>query len=91
MSLETASIGADNTFSGAIGIQRDFNFSLSGTWVAAVTLQRSFDGGSTWLDVEQFTANTERVGNEPESIVQYRFGVKTGDYSSGTVVGRISK
>lgn len=87
----TASIAAQNTFSAAVPILGEFNFSLSGTWVATVFIQRSFDNGVTWLDVASYTANIEDVGNEPEIGVLYRFGVKTGGYTSGTVVGRLSQ
>lgn len=90
-SVITKSISAQNTFSDNLAIlNRPFNFSLSGTWVATVYLQRSFDTGVTWLDLEFFTINIERVGVEPEVGTLYRFGVKTGDFTSGTVIGRLS-
>jgi hypothetical protein len=92
----SASIAAENTFStnwlAMIGVGgSNFNLSLSGTWVATVYLQRSFDSGVTWLDIASYTANIEDTGFEPEGGVLYRFGVKTGGYTSGTVVGRISR
>ena len=88
---DTASIAAQNTFSTGMYLPAGkFNFSLSGTWVATVHLQRSFDTGTTWVDVESFTANIETYGEEIEDGVKYRFGVKTSGYTSGTVVGRIS-
>lgn len=86
-----ASIAAQNTFADAASIRADFNLSLSGTWVATVHLQRSFDDGATWKDVKAYTANTEERGFEPEGGIKYRFGVKTGNYTSGTVVGRLSR
>lgn len=93
--LNSASITAQNTFSctttACPAVQGNFNFSLSGTWVATVHLQRSFDDGATWLDVASYTANIEDRGLEAEAGVRYRFGVKTGNYSSGTAVGRISR
>lgn len=88
--VETKEISAQNTYSDWVHLKGDYNFSLSGTWVATVHLQRSFDGGITPLDVDSFTANTEQVGTEPEGA-HYRFGVKTGNYTSGTVVGRLSQ
>lgn len=87
----TASISAQNVFSVGVAIKGDFNYSLSGTWAGTVHLQRSFDIGVTWLDITSHTANIETAGAEPEDGVQYRFGVKTGNYTSGTVVGRISQ
>lgn len=92
MVLIEKSIGAENTFATAAELAAGkFNLSLSGTWVATVYLQRSFDGGTTWMDVDSFTSNTEQVGEEPEGEACYRFGVKTGGYTSGTVVGRLSQ
>lgn len=87
----TKTIEAENIFSDWIRLQQDFNFSLSGSWTATVTLQRSFDKGTTPLDVEEFTENVERVGLDPEDGVLYRFGVKTGNFTSGSIVGRISQ
>jgi len=83
-------IAAENTFSDWIFIRGGFNFSLSGTWSATVHIQRSFDEGITPLDVEAFTANIEKIGEEPEGA-WYRFGVKSGNYTSGPVTGRISQ
>jgi len=87
----TSSISAQNTFATAVAIAGAFNFSLSGTWAGTVTLQRSFDAGATWLDVQSYTANIEDRGHEADSGVTYRFGIKTGNYTSGTAVGRISQ
>lgn len=87
-----ASIAAQNTFSDPVAITGDFNLSLSGTWVATVHLQRSYPNApTTWFDVASYTANIEDRGFEPETGVQYRVGVKTGNYTSGTVVARISR
>ena len=90
---KTKNITAENTFSDSFIISSYgyFNFSLSGTWAATVYVQRSYDSGSTWMDVKSYTANTEAVGFEPQSGVYYRFGVKTGGYTSGTIAGRISQ
>jgi len=86
-----ATISEEDSFSGWVFLLRGlkFNFSLSGSWVATVHFQRSFDG-TTPLDVEEFTNNVERIGEEPEGIY-YRFGVKEGNWTSGSVVGRISQ
>lgn len=68
-----------------------FNLSISGTWVGTLTLQRSFDNAQNWHDVEQFTSNTQKVGDDPEDSIYYRIGFKTGDYTNGTAVVRISQ
>lgn len=89
--LRTRSIAAENLFTDAAELVGYFNISISGTWAGTVTAQRSFDGGSTWLDVAEWVSNTEEYGFEPEREVQYRAGVKTGKFTSGTVVVRISQ
>jgi len=86
----TNTLSAANTFSKSlVNIAGYFNYSLSGTWVGTVTLQRSFDEGTTWRDVDSHTANIETFGIEPGENVQYRFGFKTGEYTSGACTGRI--
>jgi hypothetical protein len=87
--IASASIAAQNTFTDAVRLEGYFNLSLSGTWAATVTAQRSIDN-STWVDVDTFTANSEEVGFEPE-LMWYRVGVKTGAYTSGTVVIRLGR
>lgn len=84
-------ITAENSFCEAIAVdRRKFNLRLTGTWVATVTVQRKLKGDSTWEDVESFTENGAYVGYEPEMSTTYRVGVKTGDFTSGTVAVRIS-
>jgi len=84
MALLQASLSAQNTFSDTLEVRGHFNFSLSGTFVATVTVQRSRDN-STWRDVDTFTAPSEEVGFEPNPMF-YRVGIKTGAYTSGTAV-----
>ena len=87
---QTRSIAAENLFTDAVSFAGYFNISISGTWAGTLTVQRSFDSGSTWYDVDQWTANTQEYGLEPEGGVQYRAGIKTGEYTSGTCVVRLS-
>ena len=89
--LRTRSIDNENLFTDAVEIVSYFNISISGTWDGTVTVQRSFDGGSTWYDVATWTANTEEYGLEPERGVQYRVGIKAGEYGSGTANVRLSQ
>lgn len=86
----TKSAGDQNTFTDKIRLNKTFNVSISGTWAGTVTLQRSFDGGTTYTDVEVFTANAEKNGEEVEGGVDYRLGIKTGEYTSGTAELRLS-
>jgi hypothetical protein len=84
--LTTKTISAQNTFTDAVLTEGYFNLSISGTFVATVTVQRSWDA-STWYDIDTFTAPTQEVGFDPE-FTYYRAGVKTGAYTSGDVVIR---
>ena len=87
--LTTKAISAENTFSDAVNLEGYFNISISGTFVATVTVQRSYDG-TNWHDVDSWTAPAEEVGFDPEYRL-YRVGVKTGNYTSGTVVIRLGE
>lgn len=84
--LTTKTISAQNTFTDAVLTEGYFNLSISGTFAATVTVQRSWDS-STWYDVDTYTAPVQEVGFDPE-FTYYRAGVKSGDYTSGSVVIR---
>lgn len=84
MDVVTKGISAENTFSDALALRGDFSLSISGLSDSTVTVQRTFDGGSNWADVDSFTASYE--GNGYEAVgAQYRAGIKTGDYGTDTV------
>jgi len=87
----SASLSAADTFCDNVKIFGNFNVSISGTWAGTVTVQRSFDNGSTWVDVEAFTANAEKRGEEGEFDIRYRAGFKAGEYTSGASAVRISQ
>jgi hypothetical protein len=89
--LVTKDISAQNTFSDGLYVVGDFNLSISGTFVGTITVQRSFDQGATWRDVDTFTAPIETAGSDPEPVVVYRAGIKTGEYTSGTASIRIGR
>lgn len=89
----------NGTLSGSTGVTGmrifgDFALVISGTWSATVHIQRSSDSGVTWVDLTTgvvpttitFTSNGVFAGYEPAKDVLYRVGVKTGNFSSGTVV-----
>lgn len=84
----TRTISAQNTFSDAVLIIGDFNLSISGTFAATVTVQRSTDG-TVWRDVDNWTAPTEEVGYDPMKNF-YRAGIKTGNYTSGSATVQIN-
>ena len=87
----TRSVTSDNQFTDSASIVGHFNVSISGTWDAIVTAQRSFDKGSTWFSVKTWIDNVEEYGFEPERGVHYRIGVKAGEFENGTVVLRLSQ
>ena len=92
----TASLSAAGTYTAwfplsALTSNRRFHLSISGTWAGTITIQRSVDGGTTPLDVNTYTANVEDQGDEVESGVMYRAGFKTGQYTSGTAIVRLSQ
>ena len=77
-------ISAQNTFTPALLVRGDdgFDFVVSGTFVATVTLQIS-DDNSTWIDVDSVTDTSVQAG-EMNRTWYVRAGVKSGDYTSGT-------
>ena len=89
--LQTRSISAENQFTDSVELTGHFNISISGTWDAQVTVQRSFDKGSTWYDVAEWEENTQEYGLEVERGVYYRAGIKPGEYSQGTCNVRLSQ
>tara|TARA_R110002072_G_scaffold273239_5_gene433975 strand:+ start:11734 stop:12036 length:303 start_codon:yes stop_codon:yes gene_type:complete len=77
----------------SIEIWGNFNISLSALGTNVVSLQRSFDNGTSWVDVASYDgasdgASIQRIVTEVEKGVLYRFNCTT--YNSGTVVWRIS-
>jgi hypothetical protein len=76
-------------------VRGTFNYSLSGTFVATLRLERSLNNGLTWNPVtafgEQynFTVPCQESHAEPEDGALYRWNCTA--YTSGTVIARISQ
>jgi hypothetical protein len=98
----TASITAENTFTEAISpltdsadkVRNDLGFlnaQVYGFGSATVTLQIAYDYGTAFLDLDSFTADSYFTIQDYEPGTSYRLGVKTGDYTSGTITCRISR
>ena len=100
----TAAITAQNTWTDALAGRpltdqnvsadrfKGITLSISGTFVATVTLQIAFDGGATWIDTgETWDAPATKIIPCYEPGVSFRAGVKTGGFVSGTVNLRLSK
>lgn len=95
----TRNISAADTWTDAIRItgvdsSRVFTIILSGTWSATVTLQRSLDSeDGPWEDVTTvtWTANTTETFDDglDNQIAWYRIGIKTAQYTSGTLVATL--
>ncbi len=68
---------------------RAYNVSITGTFTANVTLQRSFDSGVTWVDADTWTAAAEEMTIVDPNKLPYRIGVKQGGYTTGTVVCKL--
>lgn len=93
----TVQIGnfTSTTTSTAIQLFGPINVSFWGTFSASTTIQRSFDGGTTWINVSEDTAGTAAtyttaislVLAENEPGVLYRLNCV---YVSGTVNYRLS-
>lgn len=84
----TGSSASVNPIVGSNERSRIVNVSLSGTWVATVLVERSFNNGVTWLTVASHTANVEEQHTEQEPGVMYR--LRCSAFTSDTVVFRIS-
>lgn len=91
-----ATITAQNTFSAGITLKKGGVLTLTGTWSATVSIQRYDKATAAWVDVTNnsgtattFTANGTYTIAPNEASAQYRFGAKTGNFTSGSIVGSI--
>jgi hypothetical protein len=89
--------GASESFAPATALRRGrFNVSLSGTFEADVTLERSFDAGTTWIAVASIDLSPVTLDGaislaceETEASVVWRLHCTS--YTSGTVTYRMSR
>lgn len=94
--LITGSFAATGQSASAV-FYGSFNVSLWGTFVATVQLERSFDGGTTWLPTAEdttgaaaaYSAPVSLVADEPEHQVLHRLNCTA--WTSGTVNYRLSQ
>jgi len=94
--IRTGTIAAQNTFSDPITLRKGGILTLTGTWTATVSVQRYNKATGAWVDVTSnagtaFTATANGTYSVApyEVAADYRFGVKTGNYTSGTIIGNI--
>lgn len=88
MPATSKTISAQDTFTDPIHIIGEFNLSIvastSPAFDGTVTVQRSSDG-TNWRDVDTWVSvSSEEVGNDPMKNY-YRAGIKTGEYTAGSV------
>ena len=78
------------TAGNSVSANGDFNLHVdftNGSGVGTVALQRSYDG-STWYNIESYTADTFKIVENPEGGVKHRLNCTA--YTSGSIFGRIS-
>lgn len=62
------------------------DISVAGTFVGNVNLQRSWDGGTTWVDVGSTITTAGESSFTANTPLSYRIGCKApADYTSGTI------
>jgi hypothetical protein len=101
VAFNTDSINAPNTFSQPLAIKTGGLLTLTGTFTATISVQRLLEGTTvaspTWVDVTNnsgtaFTATL--IGTYTVAPISvpgiYRWGIKTGNYTSGSAVGTLS-
>ena len=95
--LAVGALGVLDAATGGAQVQGTFNLTVSGTFVATVAAERSFDGGTIWVPVWAdgagvpltFTAPASHVMVEPEAGVLWR--LRCSAYTSGTANARVSQ
>ena len=63
---------------------REIYLSIRGTGNMTVTLEFKMPGDSAWSQYAQYSANILKVIRDPRAGAQWRAGVKSGEYQSGS-------
>jgi hypothetical protein len=109
---QTFNLGADNTFTESMrvtGVQsnsdyhdRNWFYTVTGTWAGTLRWQRSFDGpdtgfkdfrkgsGTSATDITTNVGSTQNNDDDDNAIVYYKIGFKPTWYTSGTATINIS-
>lgn len=92
-----ANISTDNVFTDNIRVTgtagtRRFAITITGTWSATITLQRSVGNPGNWVDVATYTTNqaTTLLDGLDNQTIFYRIGIKAGQYTSGTATAQLA-
>lgn len=75
------------TASGETLTTKQGSLSISGTFAATIALRRSFDSGTTWHTVEEYTAVTEKAFDHGSAALTK---LECTAFTSGTAVGVIA-
>lgn len=78
----TATFTANGTTS-ALAVEGEWNFQTSGTWRATITLERSFDGGTSWMKFKTYVTDTTTDGNHDRGYVETVEGTTVRPVVSG--------
>ena len=89
----SVAITAEDTFSDPIrvtgvGEGRRFGITITGTFTATVTVQYSVNEPGSWVDLTTtytVATSTTYLDEQDNQVIYYRIGVKTGNFTSGTV------
>lgn len=95
MTIKTVTATAQNTFSDplTVGSQSPVDIAIDGTFTATVTVQRrrSDFNNNAWMDLPTtYDAPTQALIEPNGSNWEYRIGVKTGGFTSGTVTAALA-
>jgi hypothetical protein len=94
--MRQKTITGENVFTDPFNLNGFFNVSIQGTFVATVSLMRSFDNGDNWETVSTWTEPVSTSGFEPmkpfvkaNQSLLYKLGVATGDFTSGSITVKL--
>ncbi len=96
---QTVTVTAENQFTTpsikvtGVASQRALTVTITGTWVATVTVQQSIGVDGVWTDFASYTTNqaaTPLNDGLNNQIVYYRVGVKTGEFTSGSATCQLN-
>jgi hypothetical protein len=95
--LASAALAALDAATTPALVHGPFNLTVSGTFVATIAAERSFDGGTTWVPVWAdgggvaliFTGPASHIMVEPESGVLWR--LRASAFTSGSAAARVSQ
>ena len=87
-SISSADVFSDPIRVTGIGSGRSFGITITGTFTATVTLQRSVGAIGAWVDVTSYTGpvSTSLSDGLDNQIIFYRIGIRPASYTSGTAV-----